>query len=159
LVRESGVVGVTSNPTIFQQAFAAADDYDGSIQALAAKGLTGPALFEAIAIEDIQNACDRLKPAAARTAGRDGRVSREVSPRLAHDTPGTIEEGRRLWRSVARENLMVKVPATRAGLPAITALTAEGLCINVTLIFSLARYREVIDAFLKGIEQRVAKGQ
>ena len=159
LVKESGVVGVTSNPTIFQQAFAAADDYDGSIQKLAAKGLAGPALFEAIAIEDIQDACDQLKPAAARTAGRDGRVSIEVSPRLAHDTAGTIEEGRRLWRSVARQNLMVKVPATREGLPAITQLTAEGLCINVTLIFSLARYREVIDAFLEGLERRAAKGE
>jgi transaldolase len=159
LVHDSGVVGVTSNPTIFQQAIGGSDDYDGSLQKFAARGLTGPALFEAIAIEDIQVACDKLRVAAARTAGRDGRVSIEVSPKLAHDTAGSIEEGRRLWRSVARENLMVKVPATREGLPAITQLTAEGVCVNVTLIFSLARYREVIDAFLKGIERRVAQGQ
>jgi len=159
LVRESGVVGVTSNPTIFQQAIGGSDDYDASLQKHAAAGLTGPALFEALAIEDIQLACDKLRPAAARTAGRDGRVSIEVSPRLAHDTAGTNDEGRRLWRSVARDNLMVKVPATREGLPSITQLTAEGININVTLIFSLARYREVMDAFLKGLEQRVAKNE
>jgi len=159
LVHDSGVVGVTSNPTIFQQAIAAADDYDASLQKLAGEGLSGPALFEALAVEDIQKACDLLKPAAERTAGKDGRASIEVSPRLAHDTAGTIEEARRLHRAVARESVMVKVPATREGLPAIKQLTAEGLCINVTLIFSLARYREVIDAYLQGLEQRLAKGE
>src|SRR5882672_10971577 len=135
LVRESGVVGVTSNPTIFQQAIAGSDDYDASLQKHAAAGLAGPALFEVLAVEDIQQACDRLRGVAERSAGLDGRVSIEVSPRLAHDTAATIDEARRLHRSVARENLLVKVPATEAGLPAITTLIAEGISINVTLIF------------------------
>ena len=155
---EQGVVGVTSNPTIFQLAIAAGTDYDAAIQAGIARDLEGPALFEAIAVEDIQMACDRLRPVFERTGGRDGRVSIEVSPRLAHDTAATLEEARRLHRSVARENVMVKVPATAAGLPAIKILTAEGLCINVTLIFSLARYEQVIDAYLRGLEQRFAQG-
>jgi transaldolase len=105
LVKESGVVGVTSNPTIFQQAIGGSEEYDASLQKFAAQGLTGPALFEEIAIEDIQNACDRLKPAAARTASRDGRVSIEVSPRLAHDTAGSIEEGRVASRGDWRSSL------------------------------------------------------
>jgi transaldolase len=158
LVRESGVVGVTSNPTIFQQAIAASDDYDASLQKHAALGLSGPTLFETLAVEDIQMACDRLNDVAEKSGGLDGRVSIEVSPRLAHDTAGTVEEARRLYRAVDRLNVMVKVPATPAGLPAITTLIAEGMSINVTLIFSLARYRQVMDAYLAGLEQRVSKG-
>ena len=159
LVRESGVVGVTSNPTIFQQAIAQSHDYDPALTARIADGLEGPALFEALAVEDIQMACDRLRSVWERTQRRDGRVSIEVSPRLAHDTEGTIAEARRLHRSVARGNLLVKVPATPQGLPAITALIAEGISINVTLIFSLARYRQVMDAYLSGLERRTAQGQ
>jgi transaldolase len=158
MVREQGVVGVTSNPTIFHLAVREGDDYDESLRDHAARGLVGPALFEALAVEDIREACDHLGAVAARTGGRDGRVSIEVSPRLAHHTDATLEEARRLHRSVARDNVMVKVPATAEGLPAITALTAEGLCINVTLIFSLARYRQVIEAYLTGLEQRVERG-
>jgi transaldolase len=157
-VRDQGVVGVTSNPTIFQQALAGGDVYDASIERLLAAGRTGPALFEGLAIEDIQAACDLLKRVHDESGGLDGRVSIEVSPRLAHDTAGTLEEARRLHRSVARANVMIKVPATAAGLPAITALTAEGVCVNVTLIFSLARYAQVLDAWLSGLEQRAARG-
>jgi transaldolase len=159
LVREEGVVGVTSNPTIFQLAIAESDDYDRALAQRAASGLSGPALFESLAIEDIQMACDRLRAVYDRTHGLDGRVSIEVSPRLAHDTAGTIAEARRLHREVARDNLFVKVPATAEGLPAITALLAEGICINVTLIFSLARYAQVMEAYLRGLEQRAGQGQ
>jgi len=156
LLREEGVVGVTSNPTIFQLAIAESDDYDGSIARRVSQGRSGPALFEALAIEDIQAACDRLRGAFERTRGLDGRVSIEVSPRLAYDTAGTIAEARRLHRDVARDNLYVKVPATAEGLSAITALIGEGICINVTLIFSLARHAQVMDAYLRGLEMRAA---
>jgi transaldolase len=158
-VRDQGVVGVTSNPTIFQQALATGDAYDASIERHLADGHSGPALFERLAVEDIQAACDVLAPVHEESGGLDGRVSIEVSPRLAHDTAGTIEEGRRLHRAVARPNVMVKVPATAAGLPAITALTVEGVSVNVTLIFSLARHEQVMDAWLSGLERRVAAGQ
>ncbi|HTO91944.1 MAG TPA: transaldolase [Candidatus Sulfotelmatobacter sp.] len=153
LVSQAGVVGVTSNPTIFQNAIASSDDYDESLQQHARRGLAGPELFEALAVEDIQRACDHLRDAFQHTGGRDGRVSIEVNPRLANDTPGTIDEGLRLHREVGRPNVMVKVPATAAGLPAITELTAQGVCVNVTLIFSLARYEQVMDAYLSGLEQ------
>jgi len=158
LVREQGVRGVTSNPTIFQQAIGEGDVYDGSIERLIGKGLSGGTLFEALAVEDIQTACDFLRPTYESSHGIDGRVSIEVSPGVAHDTKGSIEEGRRLHREVGRSNVMIKIPATAEGLPAITALTAEGVCVNITLIFALSRYEQVMDAWLKGIEQRVAKG-
>jgi transaldolase/glucose-6-phosphate isomerase len=158
LVRNEGVVGVTSNPTIFQLAISESDDYDQALAERIGRGLAGPALFESLAVEDIQMACDRLRAVYDRTRGLDGRVSIEVSPRLALDTAGTVVEGRRLHREVARDNLYVKVPATPEGLPAITTLIAEGICINVTLIFSLARYAQVIEAYLRGLEQRVAAG-
>jgi transaldolase/glucose-6-phosphate isomerase len=159
LVREHGVTGVTSNPTIFQQAIVESDDYDEDLRREAARGLAGSALFEALAIEDIRIACDRLREAYERTGGVDGRVSIEVSPRLAHDTRGTLAEALRLHREVGRPNVMVKIPATAEGLPAITAALAEGVCVNVTLIFSLARYAQVMDAYLKGLEQRLERGQ
>ena len=159
VVREDGVVGVTSNPTIFQLAISKSNDYDAAIQAGIAAGLEGPALFESLAIEDIRMACDALRPAFERTGGLDGRVSLEVNPHLAHDTPGTVAEARRLYCEVDRENVMVKVPATGEGLPAIASLTAEGHSVNVTLIFSLARYEQVMDAYLSGLERRHAAGQ
>jgi transaldolase / glucose-6-phosphate isomerase len=158
LVR-SGVVGVTSNPTIFQQAIAHGDDYEAALKILVTRGLEAPALFDALAIEDIRSACDRLLPVFQRTGGRDGRVSIEVNPELAHDSRATLEEARRLHREVARPNVMVKIPATQEGLPAITGATADGICINVTLIFSLARYEQVMDAYLTGLEQRAARDQ
>ena len=159
LVREQGVVGVTSNPTIFQLAIAESADYDEALGTRVGQGLSGAALFEALAVEDIQMACDRLMGVWERTGGRDGRVSIEVSPRLAHETAATIEEGRRLHRAVARANVLIKVPATPAGLPAVTALIADGISVNVTLIFSLARYAQVMDAWLSGLERRAAAGQ
>ncbi|MBI1799670.1 MAG: transaldolase [Candidatus Eisenbacteria bacterium] len=159
LVREQGVVGVTSNPTIFQQAIGGSGDYDEALARRSGDGLSGPALFEALAVEDIQRACDILRPVYERTRGLDGRVSIEVNPRLARDTTGTIEEARRLHREVARPNVLVKVPATAEGLPAIAQLTLEGLSINVTLIFSLARHEQVMDAYLAGLERRAASGQ
>jgi len=161
-VRESGVVGVTSNPTIFQQAIAAASggarsgDYDAAIADGIERGLEGEPLFEALAIEDIRMACDKLRAVFERSQGLDGRVSLEVSPRLANDTAGTIASAKRLHAAVARENVMIKIPATRAGLPAITATLAAGVSVNVTLIFTLARYREVMDAWLAGLEQAKA---
>jgi transaldolase len=157
-VRDSGVVGVTSNPTIFQQAIAGSDDYDAALGDGIARGLEGEPLFEAVAIDDIRMACDKLKPVFERSRGLDGRVSLEVSPRLAHDTTGTIAAAQRLHAAVARANAMIKIPATREGLPAITATLAAGVSVNVTLIFTLARYREVMDAWLAGLEQRAAQG-
>jgi len=158
-VREDGVVGVTSNPTIFQLAISQSSDYDVAIQNGITAGLEGPALFESLAIEDIRLACDRLRATYASSAGLDGRVSLEVSPHLAHDTSGTVAEARRLYCEVDRENVMIKVPATPEGLPAITSLTAEGLSINVTLIFSLARHAEVMEAYLAGLEHRQSEGK
>ena len=156
-VREAGVVGVTSNPTIFQQAIAGSDDYDAAIADGIARGLEGEPLFESLAIEDIRMACDKLRPVFDHSQGMDGRVSLEVSPRLAHDSAYTIAAAQRLHAAVARANVMIKIPATREGLPAITAALAAGVSVNVTLIFTLERYREVMDAWLTGLEQRVAK--
>ena len=157
-VRDAGVVGVTSNPTIFQQAIAGSDDYDAALADGIARGLEGEPLFEALAIEDIRMTCDRLAPIYERTRGLDGRVSLEVSPRLGADTAGTIAAAQRLHAAAARANVMIKIPATREGLPAITAALAAGISVNVTLIFSLARYREVMDAWLAGLERRAAAG-
>ncbi len=161
-VRDQGVVGVTSNPTIFQQAIGEGDTYDEAIRAWLAThpaGAPTTALYEALAVADVQAACDALEPVFGRSGGRDGRVSIEVSPRLAHDTEGTVAEARRLRAAVDRPNVMIKVPATSAGLPAVSTLLAEGTCVNVTLIFSLARYEQVMEAYLAGLERRAAAGQ
>jgi len=158
-VRDQGVVGVTSNPTIFQQAIGQGTDYDDAIRERLARDLAGVPLYESLAIEDVQAACDALLPVFERSGGLDGRVSIEVSPRLAHDTDGTVEEARRLKAAVARASVMIKVPATAEGLPAVRTLVAEGTCVNVTLIFSLARYEQVMEAYLSGLELRAAQGQ
>ncbi len=153
LVEEDGLCGVTSNPTIFQKAIAGSDDYDEAIRALltAEPHTDASALYEALAIEDIRMAADILRRVYEETDGRDGFVSLEVSPHLAHDTEGTIAEARRLWQAVDRPNLMIKVPATPEGIPAIEALIAEGININVTLIFSLAHYEAVAHAYIRGL--------
>ena len=159
LIDTDGVKGVTSNPAIFEKAIGSSDEYDASIATALKKGDRAVAdLFEAVAVEDIQNAADVLRGVYDATKGGDGFVSLEVSPYLANDTKGTIVEAERLWKDVHRKNLMVKVPATDEGLPAIEALTAKGISINITLLFSQAVYRAVAEAYIAGLEKYVAKG-
>jgi transaldolase len=158
LVRDKHVVGVTSNPTIFAKALSDAADYDDQVRELAARGASLAAAVKEITTTDIRNACDLFRDVWQATAGIDGRVSIEVDPRLAHDTDKTVAEALDLWKTVDRPNLYVKIPATAAGIPAITSTLAEGVSVNVTLIFSVERYREVMDAFLAGLEQAKANG-
>lgn len=150
---DKGVQGVTSNPTIFQKAIAAGDTYDEQIRGLAAAGKTDYEIYEAIALDDVRQAADQLRGVYNETHGRDGFVSIEVNPDLAHDTEGTIEEARRLFRAISRPNVMIKVPATPAGLPAITTLIGEGINVNVTLIFAVEVYQRVMNAYLDGLRQ------
>lgn len=158
LTRTRNVVGVTTNPTIFANALAAGHSYDEHVNELAAAGTSvADAVFD-ITTHDVQQAADILHPIFEGTGGQDGRVSIEVEPGLARDTEGTIEQGRQLWAAVDRPNVMIKVPATAEGLEAIAALTAEGVSVNVTLIFSLERHREVINAYLTGLERARANG-
>ncbi len=158
LVDESHVVGVTTNPTIFQKAISAGDGYDGQLTDLAARRVTVEEAVRMITTADVRDAADVLRPVYDATEGQDGRVSIEVDPRLAHNTAATIAEAKQLAWLVDRPNLFVKIPATRAGLPAITEVIGKGISVNVTLIFSLERYREVMDAFLAGLEQAKAAG-
>ena len=159
LIETDGVKGVTSNPAIFEKAIGSSDEYDGDITKALKQGDRSVAdLFEAVAVEDIQNAADVLKPVYDATDGGDGFVSLEVSPYLANDTKGTVAEAQRLWKDVKRKNLMVKVPATEEGLPAIEALTGQGISINITLLFSQEVYRQVAEAYLAGLEKYVDKG-
>jgi transaldolase/glucose-6-phosphate isomerase len=159
LIAEDGLRGVTSNPSIFEKAIGHGDDYDAQIAAIERTGDLDPgALFEELAIRDIQVGADTLNPVYEQTQRRDGYISMEVSPYLAMQTHETIEEARRLWRSVNRRNLMVKVPATKPGLPAIRALTSEGINVNITLLFSQKVYEEVAEAYIAGLEDFVAKG-
>ena len=159
LVAEEGVRGMTSNPTIFQEAIKGSETYDEDIRRLGAQGLSPEEMFEAIAVDDIAAACDVLRPVFDESGMTDGFVSLEVSPRLAHDTEGTVEEARRLVASVNRPNLMIKVPATPAGLPAVETLITEGVNVNITLIFAQAVYRGVVDAYLSALENRAAAGE
>ncbi|MCY3895359.1 MAG: transaldolase [Chloroflexi bacterium] len=159
LVAEEGVRGMTSNPTIFQEAIKGSDTYDEDIRRLGAQGLSPEEMFEAIAVDDIASACDVLRPVFDESGMTDGFVSLEVSPRLAHDTEGTVEEARRLVAAVDRPNLMIKVPATPAGLPAVETLITEGVNVNITLIFAQAVYRGVVDAYLSALENRAAAGE
>ncbi len=156
---DRGVRGVTSNPSIFEQAIARNDDYDGAMRDLVARGLDTQAIYEALAIEDIQNACDILRPVFDEADAKDGHVSFEVSPLLAHDTEGTVAEARRLWAAVDRPNLMIKVPITPAGVPAIEQLIADGINVNVTLIFSLGHYVDCAEAFIRGLQRRADAGE
>jgi transaldolase / glucose-6-phosphate isomerase len=159
LIADDGLRGVTSNPSIFEKAIGHGDDYDDLIAAAQRNGDLDPgALFEELAIRDIQEGADALRPVYHQTQGRDGFISLEVSPYLAMKTHETIEEARRLWREVGRENLMVKVPGTKAGLPAIRTLIGEGININVTLLFSQQVYAEVAEAYIAGLEALEKKG-
>ena len=155
---EAGVTGITSNPSIFEKAIAGSSDYDADIQRLVMTGRGTTGIYEALAIDDIGRAADLLRPVYERTAGRDGYVSLEVSPELAHDTAGTIADARRLFAALGRPNVMIKVPATPAGIPAFQTLISEGINVNVTLMFSLAHYEAVAEAYLRGLEARAAAG-
>ncbi|WP_225214354.1 transaldolase [Cellulomonas avistercoris] len=153
-----GVVGVTTNPTIFASAVAQGDAYDAQLRTLAADGAAVEEAVLRITTDDVRDACDVLRPVYDATDGLDGRVSIEVDPRLARDTAATLASAETLWSEIERPNLFVKIPATVEGLPAITAALAQGISVNVTLIFSLQRYRAVLDAFLDGMEQAHAAG-
>jgi transaldolase len=155
LIDTKSVVGITTNPTIFQKALAEGDAYDAQLAELAERGADVDATIRTVTTDDVRNACDVLAPQWNASDGVDGRVSIEVDPRLAHDTDKTIKQAIELWKIVDRPNLFIKIPATKAGLPAITATLAEGISVNVTLIFSVDRHREVMDAYLKGL--RAAK--
>ncbi|MEV0595238.1 transaldolase [Nonomuraea cavernae] len=158
LIREKNVVGVTSNPTIFAGALSKGDAYDMQMHDLAVRGVDVGEAVRAITTYDIRWAADVLRPVYEATGGTDGRVSLEVDPRLARDSDKTIAEARALWWLVDRPNLFIKIPATLEGLPAITQAISEGISVNVTLIFSLERYRQVMDAWLAGLEAARAKG-
>jgi transaldolase len=159
LVAERNVVGVTTNPSIFQAAISGSDLYTTQVEALAADGADVDSVVRALTTDDVQAACDLLAPVAQRSAGIDGRVSIEVDPRLAHDTQATIAQARELWSEIDRPNLLVKIPATEAGLPAIRTAISEGISVNVTLIFSLKRYRDVMEAYIAGLEDRLEAGE
>ncbi|MGW8224449.1 MAG: transaldolase, partial [Anaerolineales bacterium] len=154
----SGVLGMTSNPSIFNQAISESNDYDRSLKELIAAGLDPDSIYEKLVLEDITSAADLLREVYERTGGLDGFVSLEVRPTLARDTAGTIAEARRLFKALERPNIMIKVPATLQGIPAIKTLIAEGININITLIFSIKRYEAVAEAYLSGLEQRLAGG-
>ncbi|HZS85861.1 MAG TPA: transaldolase [Chloroflexota bacterium] len=158
-VNEDGISGVTANPTIFEKAIVGTHDYDHTIRDYAARGCTPAQIYEALAIADVGAAADLLRPVYDASDGTDGFVSIEVSPDLAHDTPGTIAEARRFWSELGRPNIMIKVPATPAGLPAIAQLIAEGINVNITLIFAVAVHEQVMDAYLSGLERRLAQQQ
>jgi transaldolase len=158
LIREDALAGMTSNPTIFQKAIAETDLYDEDIRRLAKEGKSTAEIFEGLAVADIQSAADAFRPVFDASGGDDGFVSIEVAPQLALDTERTIAEARRLWRECGRDNVMVKIPGTSEGVPAIRKCLAEGININITLLFSVDRYREVMEAYLSAMEERVAAG-
>jgi transaldolase len=158
-IDEDGVSGVTSNPSIFEKAVVESNEYDETIQTMLQAGKSPTDMYLALTVADIQAACDLLRLTFDKTNGRDGFVSIEVSPHLAHDTEGTVAEARKLWQTVNRPNVMVKIPGTREGLPAIQQCIGEGININITLLFGLPRYREVINAYLSGLEKMMQEGQ
>jgi transaldolase len=158
LITDKHVVGVTTNPTIFAGALAKGEAYDAQVRELAARGASVEDAVREITVADVQQACDVFSGTWETTGGVDGRVSLEVDPGLARDTEGTVAQALDLWKAVDRPNLLVKIPATEAGLPAITRALAEGVSVNVTLIFSVERYRAVMGAYLDGLEQAAANG-
>jgi len=159
LIDEDGLRGMTSNPAIFEKAIAESTLYDAEIQKMALKGKNVKEIYEAISQKDVQSAADVFRPLYEKTDGKDGYVSLEVNPHLAHDTEGTIKEGRRLWVALNRPNVLIKVPATREGLPAIRQLISEGINVNVTLLFALPRYKQVAEAYISGITDRINQGK
>ena len=159
MVEDGDITGLTSNPSIFEQAIAESDAYEFQLRELVLSGKNAEQTFYSIAIEDIKEAADIFRPVYERSRGGDGYVSIEVSPRYANDTEATIRDAHQLWERIERPNLMIKIPATRAGLPAITETISHGINVNVTLIFSIDRYSEVMDAFMAGLEHRLMKGK
>jgi transaldolase/glucose-6-phosphate isomerase len=159
LIDNDGVSGITSNPSIFEKAIAHSNDYDEAIRKLVEAGHETPEIFEALEVEDIRVAADLFRPVYDSTQGRDGFVSIEVAPTLARDTQGTIAEAHRLWQEVDRPNILVKVPGTAEGLPAIEQLLGEGININITLLFAIERYEEVAWAYIAALEKRAREGK
>jgi len=158
MIREDGISGVTSNPTIFEKAVSAGKDYDAQLAALAREGASPEAAYQKIVVEDIRAAADVLRPVYDATKGEDGYVSLEVEPDLARETKATSDRARELFRAVGRPNVMIKIPATREGLPAVEEAIASGVPVNATLIFSVKRYGEVAEAYLRGVERLLAAG-
>ena len=159
MIQEDGLMGMTSNPTIFEKAITGSKDYADILESTEAKKLDAKGVYEKIAIRDVQDAADIFQGVYQQTKRRDGYVSLEVSPLLANDTQGTIDEARRLWKSVGRENVMIKVPGTREGLPAIRQLLEDGININITLLFAQSVYEQVAEIFIAALEARAKKGQ
>jgi len=159
LIEEDGLRGMTSNPAIFEKAISGSTDYDADIRAMTFLGKKVDAIYEALSQRDVQGAADAFRPLYEATDGQDGYVSLEVNPHLAHDTQGTIREARRLREALNRTNILIKVPATDEGLPAIRQLISEGISVNVTLLFALPRYRQVAEAYLDGLEARASHGK
>ncbi len=158
LIHEVGIYGMTSNPAIFQKAISDSEVYDEAIKECVNEDMSDKDIYERLAVSDIQGVADHFNKVYEETNKEDGYVSLEVAPDLVHDTQGTIDEARRLWKWVDRPNVMIKVPGTEAGLPAITQLLAEGININVTLLFSVERYRAVAEAYIQGLQQRIDSG-
>jgi len=155
---DQGLLGMTSNPSIFEKAIGGSSDYDAALQKLAARGATVEQIYDELTIEDVGLAADLFRPVFERTNGKDGYVSIEVSPRLAHDTAGTLADARRLWETLNRANVMIKIPATKEGLPAIEQALADGINVNITLMFSMAHYVAVAETYLRGLEARLHAG-
>ena len=158
MIARGDIRGVTSNPSIFHNAIAKSHDYDPALVPLARAGSSAEQIFWELAIQDIKDACDLFQQLYEETSGADGYVSLEVSPYLANDTPGTVAQAQQLWKTVDKPNLMIKIPATLAGIPAIRQVIAAGINVNVTLIFSIDRYKEVMDAYMSGLEDRLLAG-
>ena len=159
MVSEDSLRGVTSNPAIFEKSILGSADYDEDLKRLAGEGKIAREIYRAMALHDVQTACDTLRPVYDATGGADGYVSWEVAPRLAHDTAGTLEQGRMYWDLVNRPNLMIKIPATEEGLPAIEEALFDGLNINVTLLFKVGQYERVMEAFIRAMERRLEAGR
>ena len=159
LIKEDGLRGMTSNPAIFEKAIAGSQDYDEDIRTMALEKKSASEIYEAISQSDVQSATDEFRPLYEQTDGKDGYVSLEVNPHLAYDSSATMQEARRLWSSLNRPNVFIKIPATAEGVPVIQQLISEGINVNVTLLFGLPRYRQAAEAYLSGIEARTTRGK
>jgi transaldolase len=159
LIEEDGLRGMTSNPTIFEKAIAETELYDEDMRRLASEGADSATIFESLAVDDVRRAAETFQSVHETTGGDDGFVSIEVRPQLARDTEGSVAEARRLWKACDRPNVMVKIPATEEGIPAIRRCLSEGININITLLFSVPRYRQVMEAYLQAMDERIGAGQ